>query len=143
MANLLATYAPTKLEPFIHPEDARTLAVPVLPSLTVARGTLLGLVTSAGATQGKAGVYASANADGTQIPLGPAVYDFVSDASGNVVIGGTGSTYDLTRGSMLTTEVYWKGTFLESELTGLDANAISVLKARELGVSTNRMLHIP
>jgi hypothetical protein len=139
MPQQIARFTPVKLEPIIDPQNARTLVVQVAPNLTIARGTILGLVTATGV----ANVYASGNNDGTQIPLGPSVYDFVSDANGNVVLGYAGATQDLTIGSTWDAEVYWKGTFLESDLTGLDANAVAVMNAREVGVGAQKMLHMP
>lgn len=142
MTQLLASIGPIKLEPFIDPQNARTMAAQPLPGLTVARGAILGMVSVAGATLGKVGPYSAANADGTQVPVGPSVYDFVTDASGNAVYGPAGATFGLSRGFEETVPYYWKGTFLETDLTGLDANAVTKLGAREIGIGTAKMLHL-
>jgi hypothetical protein len=81
-----------------------------------------------------------ATSDGSAVPVGFLVYDIVVDASGNVVIGPSGATADLTRGFERTAEVYWQGTFLESDLTGLDAAAVTALKAREIGVGAQKCI---
>jgi hypothetical protein len=122
----------------MDPQSARTLACQVTASLTLAKGTVVGQVTASG----KIKAYASGNADGSQLPLGFLAYDVVTDASGNVVFGPTGATVDLTRGFELTAPVYYKGTFLQSDLTGLDANAITVLKGRTGGVGATAYVTI-
>jgi hypothetical protein len=132
----VATLSPVKLEPYMNPRGARTMAVAFVASQTLARGTVIGQVTASGLYK----AYASGNSDGSQVPIGLLVYDIVVDASGNVVIGTTGSVADLTRGFSKTAEIYWQGTFLESDLTGLDANAVTVFKAREVGTGTAKML---
>jgi len=142
MAQLLATIGPIKLEPFIDPQNARTMAAQPLPNLTVARGTVLGMVSSPGPTLGKVGPYNAANADGTQLPIGPSVYDFVTDAAGNAVYGPAGAAFGISRGFEETVPYYWKGTFLETDLSGLDANAVTKLVAREIGIGTAKMLHL-
>jgi hypothetical protein len=143
MSTQIARFAPAKLEPAIYPLEARTMAVQMLPNLTIAKGTVLGQVTSAGGSQSKFGAYAAANADGTQLPVGLAVYDFTTDANGMVVLGGAGAAADLIRSPEQTAEIYWKGTFFESDLVGLDANAVTKFVAREFGVGTAKMVHIP
>lgn len=138
MPTLISTLTPVKLEPYMAPETARTLACQVTASLTLARGTVVGQVTATG----KIKAYASGNVDGSEIPKGFLVYDIVTDASGNVVYGATGATLDLTRGQEITAPIYWQGTFLQSELTGLDANAITVLKGRVNGVGATATITI-
>lgn len=138
MATLVATLTPVKLEPYLNPSQARTMALQFTPSVTLARGTVIGQITATG----KAKAYASGNVDGSQIPVGFLTYDIVVDASGNIVYGPTGATSDLTRGFELTAPVYWAGTFLESDLTGLDANAVTVLKGREIGVGATKAVVI-
>jgi hypothetical protein len=138
MAVTLSTLTPVKLEPYIDPRGARTLAGQVTASLTLARGTVVGQITATG----KLKAYASGNSDGSEIPKGFLVYDIVSDASGNVVYGATGAVVDFTRGQEITAPFYWKGTFLQSDLTGLDANAITVLKGRVEGVGATATITI-
>lgn len=142
MSQQLASIQPIKLEPFIDPQNARTMAAQPLPNLTVSRGTILGMVSAAGPNLGKVGPYAAANADGTQVPIGPSVYDFTTDANGVAVYGPAAATFGLSRGFELTVPYYWKGTFLETDLTGLDANAVTKLVAREIGIGPAKMLHI-
>jgi hypothetical protein len=134
----LATLSPIKLEPYIDPKAARTLAAQVTASLTLARGTVVGIVTASG----KIKAYATGNVDGSQNPVGFLVYDIVTDASGNVVYGATGATVDLTRGQELTAPYYWKGTFLQSDLTGLDAGAITAFKGRTGGTGATAYITI-
>ena len=140
MATNVYNIAYGKLEPYVNPDMARTLAVQFGPSLTIAKGTIIGLITATG----KGAAYAAASVDGSQTNIiGPAVYDFTTDASGNVTLGGTGTVAGITVSVDQTAEVYYRGDFLETELTGLDANAVTVLKARELGIGTTKFLHLP
>lgn len=140
MATNIFNTAYGKLEPYVDPSSARTLAMQFGPNLTIAKGTMIGQITATG----KGAAYASGNADGSQVNIvGPATYDFVTDANGNVILGGAGSVAGIANSIDQTAEVYWKGSFLETELIGLDANAVTVLKAREIGVGTTKFLYMP
>jgi|SRR5215217_4651802 len=130
MPTLIATDNPVKLEPYIDPQGARTLALEFGASLTLARGTVIGQISATG----KAKAYATGNSDGSEVPKGILVYDIVTDASGNVIYGPSGATADLHRGLEKTAPIYWKGTFLQSQLTGLDSGGITAFKARVNGV---------
>ena len=72
MSTLIARLQPIALLPFKNPQFASTEAYQVAPSLTVARGTVMGQITSAGATQYMIAPYATGNSDGTQTPIGVA-----------------------------------------------------------------------
>lgn len=134
----IATITPVKLEPYMAPSTARTLAGQITASLTLARGTVMGQITATG----KWKAYATGNVDGSQVPKGFLVYDIVTDASGNVVFGPTGAVADLTRGFDATAPIYWKGTFLQSDLTGLDAGAITAFGSRVQGVGATATITI-
>lgn len=138
MPTLIGTQTPVKLEPYINPAQARTVALQFSPTQTLARGTVIGQITASG----KAKAYATGNVDGSQFPVGFLEYDIVVDASGNVTYGPTGATSDLTRGFEITAPVYWAGTFLESDLVGLDAGAVTALKGREIGVGATKCIVI-
>jgi hypothetical protein len=135
---LLATLTPVKVEPYMDPRSARTVALQFSASQTLARGTVIGQITATG----KAKAYATGNVDGSQNPVGILAYDVVVDASGNVVYGTTGAAVDLTRGQEITGEVYYKGTFLQSDLVGLDAGAITAFKGRVGGVGATAYITI-
>jgi hypothetical protein len=122
----------------MDPQHARTIAMQFGISQTLARGTVIAQKTS----DGKAYAYVDANTDGTGVAIGFLVYDIVVDSSGNIVFGPSGATADLTRGFEKTAPVYWKGNFLQSDLTGLDANAITDLKGRALGVGAQATITI-
>jgi hypothetical protein len=138
MPTNVATFTPVKLEPYMNPAEARTIAMEFSASQTLARGTVIAQITSSG----KAKAYTDANTDGSGVAIGFLVYDIVVDASGNIVYGPSGATADLTRGFEKTAPVYWKGTFLESDLTGLDAAAVTDLKGREIGVGVYKAVTI-
>lgn len=125
----VATLTPTKCEPYMDPQNARTVALEFWPSQTIAKGTLLGQRTATGL----AGAYNDSKTDGTQAAKYIAVYDMVVDADGYVIYGPSGAAADLTRGRDKTGEAYWKGTFLETDLTGFDAAALADFGGREIG----------
>lgn len=85
-------------------------------SLTLAKGTVMGQITATGLWK----AYASGSVDGSEVPKAILAYDCVSDGSGNITIGGgsMGETY-------LTAPAFIVGDFLISELTGLDATALT------------------
>lgn len=114
MALQTQAFTGVKLEPFARPNDAVTESVPFAASLTVAKGTVVGIITATG----KYSAYATANVDGTGDAKGIAMYDFTTDASGNAIIGNdTGVVYN-------TAPIYRAGEFRTTELVGLDAAAL-------------------
>ena len=80
--------------------------------------------------------------DGSQTAIGFLVYDIVVDSNGNITFGPSGATPDMLRGAEKTAPVYVAGTYLQSDLTGLDAAAIRDMKARTLGVGSSATISI-
>lgn len=139
MSLLVATFRPLQLLPFKFPHRALTDSYQPAPGLTVALGTLLGQITASGLVT----PYLAASADGSQVPLGPSMYSFTSDANGLITLG-NGVTFGIVAGHESSIPVYLSGDFLETDLTGLDAGAVTALKARELnaivqGVAVKRL----
>jgi hypothetical protein len=119
------TYTGVKLEPAYYPETAKTLAVKLPNSVNYARGTVLGEVT---ATPGVYKAYASGSSDGSQVPKCILTFDCQTDSSGNITLSGTsGTAGDEWGAKQLSVAAYVAGYFKTSELTGLDANAVTVL----------------
>lgn len=111
------TYSIQKLEPVFRGdlavEDVQTFA----PSLTIARGTVLGRITASG----RLAAYNNANSNGTETAVAIAMYDLTTDASGNVTLAHEKAT------SQPAGPVYIGGYFLTTELTGLDAAGVTDL----------------
>lgn len=121
-----------KLEPYARPHEAVSESIPFGNSLTIARGTLIGLVTA----DGKGKAYANGNVDGSETAKAIAMYDFTTDGSGNVTIANeTGVTYH-------TAPVWVAGTFRTTELTGLDAAAVTDLGRLLSGTVADGVLRI-
>jgi hypothetical protein len=127
MPTTLSTFNPTKLEPIEFPEDARIEAVVMGASLTVARGTVLGKVTATN----KHAAYNDALTNGVEVATCIAVYDFVTDASGNVYLGTSAVASEMNL-PHATAPVYVAGVFNSSELTGWNAAAAVDFHARLL-----------
>jgi hypothetical protein len=109
--------------------------VKLAPSLTLARGTVLGQITANGLWK----AYTSGAADGSQNPKCFLQYDTVTDASGNHTIGGgmQGDTY-------LDTPAYFAGDFYAGDLVGLDATGVTNGKFLQLwGDLTTGVVRIP
>lgn len=137
----IQTWGMGRLDPFMNPDEASEIAVNLLPSTTFVKGTILGEVT---ATAGVYRAYLSGAVDGSQVPKGILRYDCVTDASGYITLGGgpagTSEHGEVSR----STSIFYSGTFKTSELTGLDANAITVLQAHLIsGSVANGILVIP
>lgn len=112
--------AANRLDPVFNPEDAKEIDVALAASLTYVKGTVLGEVT---ATPGTFKPYASGNVDGSEIPKLILRYACVTDASGNItLLGEQGQTYKAV-------PAFMNGFFKTSELTGMDANAVTKLGA--------------
>ncbi len=124
----LYDWSAAKLEPAYAPELAKTQAFKV-KSGNYAKGTVLGFVAATGAV----GAYANGNSDGTETAAVIAQYAMYSDGT-NVSITEAGA---LTAGETATTApCYIAGFFECSELTGLDANGVTDMKARLIGANT-------
>lgn len=128
------TYSRDRLVPVIRPEEATKLHVQ-LATGTYAKGTLLGEVT---ATPGIYAAYNNANANGTETARCILEYAVTVDGSGNIsALTDRGATTK-------STPAYRGGTFLTTDLVGLDAAAITDLGAHLIqGTVANGVLVIP
>jgi hypothetical protein len=114
---LTTTYNATKLKPYADPDSAVTESVPFSASKTIAKGTVLGQVTSSG----KYEAYDPAGSTGVEVARAIAEYDITTDASSNVTVANeVGVTYK-------TAPIYIGGMFRTTELTGLDDDAVEQL----------------
>lgn len=121
------TFSMDKLEPAYAPELARTDAFKVKAG-TYVKGEVCGFVAATGA----AGSYANGNSDGTETAAVIAVYDMYSDGT-NVSLKSASPLFD---GETATTAPFYVGGFFNcSELTGLDANGVTDMKARIIGAN--------
>jgi hypothetical protein len=125
-------YTGLKLEPFEDPEGAVTDSVPFGASLTIARGTVLGIKTADSLFY----AYADANSDGTQTAKAIAMFDMTTDGSGNVTIGNDWASTSKSG------PVYKAGTFRTTELTGLDAAGVVDLGRLVSGTAADGVLRI-
>jgi hypothetical protein len=82
---LIVTYSNQRLLPAKNNPEPAEDAYPMAASINVVRGTVLGQITSSK----KYALYASGNSDGSQVAKCIAMYDFVTDASGNVSLTST------------------------------------------------------
>jgi hypothetical protein len=115
----LNTYSmANRLDPYYEANQANVIDVNLGASLTLAKGTILGELT---ATPGTFIAYASGNVDGSQTPKGILQYAVTTDGSGNITIANeVGITEKCA-------PMYISGIFKTTELTGLDANAVTKL----------------
>lgn len=124
----ILTYTGGKLEPAFAPEMAKTDVFKVA-SGSYDAGTVCGVVSASGAAK----AYANGNSDGSETAQIIAVYDMYSDGT-NVSLT---SDAALTSGETATGAPFYICGFFEcSELTGLDANGITDMKARLIGANT-------
>lgn len=136
----ILTFTNRKLEPYMYPGAAKTIAVRLGASLTLAAGTVLGEVA---ATPGVFGAYATGNSDGTETAKAILVYDVVTDPDGKATFGAAGSPgYDHGY-KQLEVPVYIAGYFKTTELTGLDAAGLADMSGRlVLGVIADGVISI-
>jgi hypothetical protein len=124
MPKTIITYTGGGLEPFIHPEAARKVAVKLDVSLALAKGTVLGRKTA----DNKWKAYADGNADGSQEAKLILCDDVATDASGNHYLGAAAASEH--EESYTSVPAFVSGYFKVSDLVGLDAAALADLKAR-------------
>lgn len=128
MPTTLETWSNNRLTPAQYPEDARWTAGRFAVSQTIAAGTLLGKVTSGGLLK----AYNDANSDGTQTAVGICMYDIVTDSSGNVFLGTSGTASSLNQPLGKTAPYFVTGTFDTADLTGYDAAGLADLNGKVL-----------
>jgi hypothetical protein len=132
----LNTFSNAALQPVYDAGGAKQQHVNLPASVTYARGTVLGEVT---ATPGLFKAYLTGSVDGSQVPKAILTYDCATDAGGNITVGGgnLGQTFK-------SAPAYFAGTFKTSELTGLDAAALTGKPAWNLvsGTVTDGILRI-
>jgi hypothetical protein len=112
------TYGNQGIAPLYDSRGARQHHLKFGNSLTIAKGTVIGQITATGL----GAAYNNANADGSEVAKGIAAYDFTTDASGVVTLGG-GEQGERQQ----TAPVFMSGYFKTSELTGLDAAGVADL----------------
>ncbi len=87
--------------------------------------------------------YASGNTDGSQTAKGILQFDVVTDSLGNITLGqqaGGGPWFNET---FKTVPLFVEGTFLCSDLTGLDSTAVTALGRLIEGTVTNGQFRMP
>jgi len=139
MATLVYEMSSDKLEPYINPDRARTIAVQMAANLTVAKGTRLGQLSA----NGKYTPYVALGAGGAEVAKVISVYPFVTDAAGLVYYGTDVPTSGPTADPQPTAEVYYTGDFLQADLPGIVAGEITDLKATTLGTGADTILRLP
>ena len=130
----VTTYTGQGLQP-VYPGESHQQPVNLVPSGTFAAGLVLGELTS---TPGTFKAYASGNSDGSQVPKCILAYSATTDGSGDITsIGGEwGNTFK-------SVPAFTVGTFSTADLTGLDANAVTVLAGHlESGTISAGVIHI-
>ncbi len=124
----ITDFTGAKLEPAYAPDLARTQAFKVKSGTYVA-GTVMGFV----GTTGAVGAYANGNSDGTETAACICKYDMYSDGT-NVSLTNDGAL--LPGETRKDAPCYIAGFFECAELTGLDANGVTDMKARLIGANT-------
>jgi hypothetical protein len=142
MPTQVNAFSNRKLEPFLRPDKVEVNNIKLTASTTYAAGVILGEVT---ASPGTYKIYASGSSDGSQVPKCILMYDCITDASSNVTYSTTGAQVGGDLGQQAkATPAYFTGTFSCADLTGLDANAVSVWGGARLesGSVSTGILHI-
>jgi hypothetical protein len=117
-----------RLDPFMEPDEASEVAVNLKPSTAYPKGTLLGEIT---ATPGIFAPYASGNTDGTEIPKLILRHSCVTDANGVITYGTSVTTGQFgPEPPSKVTDAYYSGIFKTTDIPGLDAAAVTAMKAR-------------
>ncbi len=108
MLTTIEQFDPSRMiTPAKQPGDARQDALVFGASLTIAKGTFIGIKTS----DKKGYAYAHGNADGTQVPKAIAMYDFTTDSNGLVYFAS--SAVASVRAGPWTTAPVWKSGIFE------------------------------
>lgn len=132
------TYSIIGITPIENPQDARAGAGVFKASVTIARGTVLAVLT---ATK-KFEAYASGGSGGTETAVGICMYDIITDSSGNVFFGNSSTATEINVPCQ--TAPYWSaGTFKTGELIGYSGSESDVLGDLNAHLNGNGNLVIP
>jgi hypothetical protein len=127
-------YTAQPFNPIYSPETAKAQHIAFGASLTLTKGTVIGIKTA----DSKAYAYNNGNADGTEVAKGILIYDVTTDGSGNVTLGGGG----LLAPTFKTAPYWYTGTFKTSEMTGLDAAGVADLGRLISGTAADGILQM-
>lgn len=127
MPTTINSWNPDKLEPSMYPELAKTIAAKFPASTTIAKGTVLGEVTATG----KLDAYDDNATNGLETAVAISTYDVITDASGNHYLGDS-AVPNPSNPPLAEVPVYICGIFASADLTGVDTNGLTDLKARTL-----------
>jgi len=128
MPQKLAEVTRNECIPNLYPELARTLAGRFSPNKTIAAGTVLAKRTSTGRLE----AYNASLSDGVNYPVGICRFDIMTDANGFVYYSNSSTVKSAINRPYQTAEYWICGMFRASDLTGLDATAITRFPARTL-----------
>ncbi len=135
------TWSPAKLEPYIHPDKAEQVVVKLAPSLTLAKGTVLGRITASDLWA----AYNDALSTGVEVARAILGHDVATDAGGLHYYGAQASSeYGEAH---LHAWAYISGDFAVADLVGLDANGLADMKGSliygdTLADTTKAVIHI-
>jgi hypothetical protein len=119
------TFSGQKLEPYLSEPVPQSVAVRISASKTIARGTVLGQVTSGALFE----AYSDADSPaGVGVARGIIAYDVISDAASLLTFGTTAASAGEFGEKVLSVPMYISGTFRAEDLTGLDANGLADLQ---------------
>lgn len=135
------TFSGQRLEPHSYPDQAQVLPIKLAPSLTLAKGTVLGRITASNLWA----AYDDALSTGVEVARAILQIDVATDASGNHFYGAQASS---EQGESHThAPAYVSGNFRVADLTGIDANGLADLKGSliygdTLADTANAVIHI-
>lgn len=86
--------------------------------------------------------YASGNTDGSQVPCGLLQYDCATDSSGNITMGSVAGGGPFGQ-VVPAVPMFIAGDFYTSDLTGLDANAVTKMGRLLEGTLTSGVFRMP
>lgn len=125
----------------MNPDLARTISIKLAPSLTLARGTVLGRVAASNLWI----AYLTGAVDGSGVARAILQYDVATDAGGLHYFGGA-AVAEHGHGEPVC-PAYMSGDFFDADLIGFDTDALNDLNARLIFgddlADANAIIHIP
>lgn len=129
MPQTLEYYSGLTFTPVVSTLAELTMAARFGPSLTIARGTVMGKKTS----DGKLYAYNDAQTDGTQTAVALSMYDVKTDSSGNHYLSTSDASPTSINPPLANVPVWIAGVFDTAQMTGWDAAALADFKGRTYG----------
>lgn len=123
----------------MFPGMEKRLSGPFTATQTLAKGTVLAVVTATG----KLSAYVNGGAGGLGVAVGILEFPVTVDAAGLIFLGSETAAANVRLTPLREAPYFIAGCFDADDLTGYHADVLTDLKARKIGIAAQNIVYIP